>query len=289
MRAADKTRRIHVGDRIGELTVAAQTGSRKGGYIVWECKCSCGGKILLDTRCLQRETVKDCGCITKVKPGQKDLTGQRFGRLVCVSPAGTQERKGVVLWNCRCDCGNLCQAPSAQLTKGYKKSCGCLGHPPLKDFVGKRFGKLVVTEYSGKSSGMHRWKCICDCGNETTVGQTLLQNGRTKSCGCLQSKRILQNLKLCDGTSVTILEATGKKQRRGNSSGYTGVYQNKRTGKWTAQITFKGKTYYLGSFENIEDAVEARQQGETMHKDFLQWYYETRNGNPMHGGENHEE
>ena len=32
------------------------------------------------------------------------------------------------------------------------------------------------------------WKCICDCGNITYVTSERLQNGNTKSCGCLKSK-----------------------------------------------------------------------------------------------------
>ena len=56
-------------------------------------------------------------------------------------------------------------------------------------------------------------------------------------------------------------------------SGHTGVYWNKRTHKWTAKITFKNKAYYLGSYTRFEDAVKARQKGEEMHEDFLQWYY----------------
>ena len=47
-------------------------------------------------------------------------------------------------------------------------------------------GQLTVIEYAGKRAGMHRWKCVCDCGNETIVGQTLLQTGKTKSYGCIQ-------------------------------------------------------------------------------------------------------
>ena len=41
-----------------------------------------------------------------------------------------------------------------------------------------------------------------------------------------------------------------------------------------AQICFKGKTYYLGSYAKQEDAVHARRQGEEMYEEFLAWYYE---------------
>lgn len=266
-------KRIGIGYRVGHLTVESATDEHKAGYTVWLCRCDCGGEIKLDTRYLQRETITDCGCITKVKPGQKDLTSVRFGRLVCVEPTDERGKSGGTVWLCKCDCGNTCLAVSTQLTNGYKKSCGCWGHPPLKDFVGKKFGMLTVTEYAGKRAGMHRWRCKCECGGESVVGQTLLQTGKTKSCGCLQETTILDNLKLIDGTSVAILEASKKKLLKSNKSGYTGVYE-KPDGRWCAQITFKRKTYYLGTFDDIKDAVKARKRGEEMHDDFLEWYYQ---------------
>ena len=265
---------IGVGFRVGKLTVESPTQERKNGYIVWLCRCDCGGSILLDTRALQRGAIRDCGC-GKIKPGMKDLTGRRFGRLVCLEPTEQRAKSGGTIWRCQCDCGSICLAVSTQLTHGYKKSCGCWGHPPLKDLVGKRFGRLTVLAYAGKRAGMHRWKCRCDCGEETIVGQTLLQSGKTKSCGCLQAASIVENLKLCEGTSVTVLEASKHRVLSTNTSGYTGVYRAAKTGKWQAQITFKRKTYYLGSYDRLEDAVAARKRGEEMHDDFIQWYYTT--------------
>lgn len=271
--------KIEAGFQVGRLTVTAPTGRRKNGYMIWHCDCECGGFIELDTRALQRGTYRDCGCLSKVKPGQRDLTGMRFGKLVCVEP--TAERKyATTVWRCQCDCGNTAFVPARQLLAGYVKSCGCLEHPPLKDFVGQRFGKLTVLSYAGKRAGMHRWRCRCDCGNETIVGQTLLQTGKTKSCGCLQKKVILDNLNLVDGTSVTRLEAGKKRRIRSNTSGYTGVYLQKRTGRWAAQITFQGRTHFLGSYAKKADAIKARQRGEEEYHDkFLEQYYES-DGSP---------
>lgn len=266
----NKRPQISPGFCIGRLTVVEATPERKNGYTIWRCACQCGGSIQLDTRTLQRGTVRDCGCETVVKPGRRDITGQRFGKLTALYPIEAED--GGPLWHCKCDCGGEVDTPLHQLTAGYRKSCGCLSHPPLKEFIGKRFGMLTVLEYAGKRNGMHRWRCQCDCGQETVVGQSLLQNGRTKSCGCLKRIATIDNLKLIDGTSVTILEAL-KKHPPENSSGVTGVYQNRKTGKWVAQITFKGKKYNLGVFSKLEDAVKARKCGEKMHDDFLKWYY----------------
>lgn len=266
--------KIEKGFRSGKLTVEADTGMRKNGYTVWQCTCDCGGEIALDTRTLQRGTVRDCGCATCVKPGQRDLSGLKFGMLTPVSPTQKRGGTGSVIWLCRCDCGKETLIPAAQLTSGLKKSCGCLGNPQRKALVGQRFGNLTVTEYAGKRSGMHRWLCVCDCGNTTVVGQTLLQSGKTKSCGCLQAKMALENMKYVDGTSVTRLESAGKHLNSANTSGHNGVYFNRKTQKWIAKIGFKRKNYYLGSFQDLQDAIEARRKAEErLYGEFLDWYY----------------
>ena len=261
---------IAVGTRVGKLTVIEPTPMRKNGYIVWRCACDCGGEILLDTRALQRGTIRDCGC-GGMWGVRRNLTGQRFGKLVCIEPMRTK-LNGRTVWRCRCDCGNECLAVGTQLTAGYKKSCGCLVHLPLKDYVGKRFGALVVVEYAGKEKGVHLWRCRCDCGRETVVRQYNLQSGHVQSCGCLQREIRRKNLKFVEGTSVTIIQNRMKRNIRSNTSGYNGVYKNKRLDKWIAQITFKGKTYYLGTYEDIQDAVKARKRGEEMYENFLEWY-----------------
>lgn len=47
-----------------------------------------------------------------------------------------------------------------------------------------------------------------------------------------------------------------------NSSGYKGVYFSKISNKWAAQIVLNGKTISLGTFDSIEDAIEARKTKE---------------------------
>ena len=55
----------------------------------------------------------------------KDLTGQRFGRLVVIGREGSTAQ-GTATWRCLCDCGNECVVEGAKLRKGNTKSCGCL-------------------------------------------------------------------------------------------------------------------------------------------------------------------
>lgn len=55
----------------------------------------------------------------------------------------------------------------------------------MKDLIGQRFGKLVVTEFAGKQGNFAMWLCRCDCGNEHIARGTNLTSGQIKSCGCI--------------------------------------------------------------------------------------------------------
>lgn len=54
---------------------------------------------------------------------RRNLTGQRFGRLVAVADVGS--RNGGRLWLCRCDCGNDTAVTQGNLVAGGTVSCGC--------------------------------------------------------------------------------------------------------------------------------------------------------------------
>lgn len=122
-------------------------------------------------------------------PAFKDLTGQRFGRLVA---SERTERAGRVAWVCTCDCGETKIVASNKLINGWTQSCGCLrietaSARSLIDLTGRRFGRLVVV---GRApSGPRRsvkWFCDCDCG---TTGHLSWSNslllGSATGCGCV--------------------------------------------------------------------------------------------------------
>lgn len=57
--------------------------------------------------------------------------------------------------------------------------------------------------------------------------------------------------------------------RNNNKSGFKGVFWNKITSKWQANITAKGKNKYLGAFDNPIDAAEAYDKAcEELHGEF---------------------
>ena len=56
--------------------------------------------------------------------GFKDFAGQRFGRLVALSPAAQDGRRRT-MWHCACDCGGALRVRTDALTGGNTVSCGC--------------------------------------------------------------------------------------------------------------------------------------------------------------------
>lgn len=56
---------------------------------------------------------------------------------------------------------------------------------PIKlDLSGKKFGKLSVIQMDYKTPHHVYWKCVCDCGKETSTRAGNLLSGKSKSCGC---------------------------------------------------------------------------------------------------------
>lgn len=61
----------------------------------------------------------------KLSKNAKDLTGQRFGRLVALGPIRTG-KKNELMWYCQCDCGNFTVVRPDSLTRKQIQSCNCL-------------------------------------------------------------------------------------------------------------------------------------------------------------------
>ena len=120
-----------------------------------------------------------------------DLNGQRFGKLVVLSEIAERDKNKKVLWSCVCDCGKKTEVTANRLRRGHTKSCGCAWSENLE---GKRYGRLLVIARTNKRSGTRViWDCLCDCGIYCTVNTTLLNSGKTKSCGCLRLGQVGEN------------------------------------------------------------------------------------------------
>lgn len=133
----------------------------------------------------------------------------------------------------------------------------------IEDYTNKKFGMLTVKEKIIINNRTY-WRCICECGNEKIVYTNSLRQGFVKTCGCRKTfkNNVQKSLdKYCvDGTYLPrIKDGTLNKN---NTSGYRGVSYRKDRGKYRAYIKIKKQDIFLGNFDDIEDAIEARKEAE---------------------------
>lgn len=70
-----------------------------------------------------------------------------------------------------------------------------MGKKPL-ELTGEIFGRLTAIKWvSTNNQGNSEWLCKCNCGNEIVVNSQRLKNGKTKSCGCLNSEIVTRRNK----------------------------------------------------------------------------------------------
>ena len=93
------------------------------------------------------------------------------------------------------------------------------------------------------------------------------------SCGCKKKehdKALAGYLTHVDGTSIDALKS--RKIPKNNATGVKGVYYIK--GRYLAKIVFQHKQYFLGTYESLEDAAQARKKAEDLLNDKVVGFYE---------------
>lgn len=108
----------------------------------------------------------------------KNLTGQRFGRLVVTRDTLRRNKSGNVVWECKCDCGKITIVSSDHLKSGSVRSCGCLHIGiNLSDLTGERSGRLIALKCTSiRKNGNVLWDCKCDFYFEGSVVGSLANN-----------------------------------------------------------------------------------------------------------------
>jgi hypothetical protein len=132
-----------IGNRYGKLVVINRdknTNYENSRAIKYKCKCDCGNIVSIPYSSLTAGHSLSCGCLQKElisKRSVKDITGQKFGKLLVLEREGTtNDRKAK--WRCKCDCGTICIVSGKQMRTGKIMSCGCiksLGENYIKDIL----------------------------------------------------------------------------------------------------------------------------------------------------------
>lgn len=199
----------------------------------------------------------------------KDITGQRFGRLVVKEMA--YKKNGFDYWLCMCDCSKEKIIRGWSLRKGITQSCGCLQRDKvlsanLKEISGEKFGRLTAIRFIRKKGSNTYWEFECECGKKIIAQKTAVMSGFTNSCGCIQKEKAKAHLieanEGINWVENTDLSRLNDIPQKNNTSGIKGVNWDKSRSKWRAFITFQGKHIYLGRYDTIKEASKARKLAE---------------------------
>lgn len=193
------------GQKFGRWTVIG-FDCNKNRQTMWKCRCDCGTERSVEGARLRDGRSKSCGCLSRESTSlrsRKDITNQRFGRLVALYP--TEERQsGKVVWLCKCDCGNEVKIPIDRLTGKNTQSCGCLSKEKASerfciDLTGQTFGKLTVIKRDNtKNYKRVHWLCKCSCGNselESVDGYYLRSGEKTQCSKCVPKSKGEEQIK----------------------------------------------------------------------------------------------
>ena len=213
-------------------------------------------------------------------PKKLNLVGEVYGRLTVLEEA--EKIKGRVAWLCQCECGTLTVVKSKYLRNQDTKSCGC-----LEKEAKQSFGKTAKTTHSMTNTKEYKcWAAIKQrCYNPSNKayvnygerGITMCNEWKDDfeafynyvgkaPCSSASIDRIDNNGKYEPGNVRWVanqsIQCINKRTAKNNTSGVKGVYWVKSQNLWKATIFSKGKEIYLGSYKNIDDAINARKEAE---------------------------
>lgn len=229
----------------------------------------------------------------------KNLLNQRFGRLTVVSRNIEKQHRhfeatnqSVAFWNCLCDCGNQITVRASNLLNKTNPtlSCGCLKNEKIHmqkntktnvwAFEGNtaigythKNEKFYIDKEDYEKAKNYCWRIDINAGY-------VIANSRDGSNRIVWLHRIVmgvddetiyvdhRNWDKTDNRKTNLRLATKSennmniKRKTNNTSGYTGVTFNKRSGKYIARISINGNRIYLGTFDDFISAVNARHNAE---------------------------
>lgn len=127
--------------------------------------------------------------MARTKQAEKKI-GNRYSMLEVIGVFYKKNKNGKnkVWFDCKCDCGKICQVAGSNLRKNNgTKSCGCnrwYGNRAV-DLTGQKFGHLTAlnaTELRLRKNIV--WSFQCDCGNIKNLPAGEVVSLKTTSCGC---------------------------------------------------------------------------------------------------------
>lgn len=261
-------------------------GEIKRSLTHYKCRCECGNYCSVQGSNLTSGNIGSCGCISN----WYDLTGVKFGRLTVIALAESNNVHET--WECICDCGNKSIVQKTNLLSGHTTSCGCymeevrvkshIKYHTIYERIGDTY-KIYddehnnffiisscdfddVIEYKWHYTARGYWERSRDNKKYRKLHQYIeyLKDGEYNTRGTMVD-HINRNKN--DNTRENLRKATSIINGRNlsissrNKTGKIGVSPTK-SGKYLVYISIRNNRKYLGTYENLEDAIRVRKEEE---------------------------
>lgn len=194
------TTKVVPGAEYGRLTAIRDSGQRKGGQVVWLCRCSCGNETEVTSRNLTAERTKSCGCLggdirramNKANavhdlPTEVATLAESHGLTVSIADGPVGWNSAVTVFNPTCG-----HERRTNVTEFLKRPTACrrCSKRKLSDELAATLRRRGITLKSiayhadaGNASVAH---CSCDfCGEEFSRSVGELSSGNRGCPGCV--------------------------------------------------------------------------------------------------------
>jgi hypothetical protein len=232
--------------------------------------CICGKEVVKSFQEVCSGNITSCGCM-KGKAGIADITGQKFDRLTAIKRT-EEKRTGGYFWECVCDCGNTRLATVGALNSGQARSCGCLrvdmntthGMTKTPTYMSyrsmlERVGNPKFDEWYSDVEIHPDWD-MDKGGSFENFLRDMGERPEGTSLNRINGAKIYSK-DTCEWATLS-MQSFDQKRSKVNTSGRTGVFQVKETGRWVAQIKKNGKVIQVYRGDSFEEACEARTKAE---------------------------
>lgn len=188
------------------------------------CRCECGEIVIKRVKHIINGIAKACDkCTSKNKTKSQyadtSIIGTKHGSLTILEfMTGNDIRNNqkAPAYLCICDCGNKVIKKASHVINGTVRSCGkCHGSRSKyasEEFIGKQFGKLLVTGI-GHDGTQNTFICSCDCGRSNNIEYpaSMIVNGYKTQCNVCAKEASVQSLNTKHYNNDDVQKLIGKR------------------------------------------------------------------------------